>query len=134
MGEELEKIEKELNELETRKAELYNQKQLLFMRLKSAIALLGQYVEFAEKQDIDLSSLGKSEPAPAGTRVEGKGIIPEIKQTVMEIRQILGLFKLPSQYEGNPSLPEIDEKIKRVVERIEWKTKDKEFIIERREK
>jgi len=132
--EELEKIEKELEELEMRKTELYNQKQVLFMRLKSAINLLGLYVEFAEKQDIDLSSLGKSEPVPVGKRAEGKGIIPEIKQTVMEIRQILGLFKLPSQYEGNPSLPEIDEEIKRVMQEIKWKTKDKEFIAKRREK
>ena len=133
MGEELEKIEKELNELETRKTVLYNQKQLLFLRLKSAIALLGQYVEFAEKQDIDLSSLGeKHEPVPAGEL--GGDIISEIKRTCMVIDRILGLSKLPSYYDETLSLPEVDESIKRVVQEIEWKTRDKEFIIERGEK
>ena len=131
MGEELEKIEKELNELETKKTVLYNQKQLLFMRLKSAIALLGQYIELAEKQDTDFTPLGeKPESVPAG----GGDIISEIKRMCMVINRILGLSHLPSPYDETPSLPEVDEKIKRVVERIKWKTKDKEFIAKRREK
>ena len=130
MGEELEKIEKKLEELEKRKAELYRQKQMLFMRLKSAIALLGQYIEFAEKQDTDFSPLGeKPEPVPAGEL--GGDIISEIKRTWMVINRILGLSKLPSPYDEAPSLPEVDESIKRVVQEIEWKTRDKEFIIER---
>jgi len=133
MGEELKKIEKELNELETRKTELYNQKQLLFLRLKSAIALLGQYMEFAEKQDTDFSPLGeKSEPVPAGEL--GGDIISEIKRTWMVINRILGLSHPSSPYDETPSLPEIDEEIKRVVGEIEWKTRDKEFIAKRREK
>jgi len=131
----LEKIDKELNELETRKAELYRQKQLLFMRLKSAIALLGQYIEFAEKQDIDFSSLGeKSEPVPAHTGTRTGDIISEITRTWMVINRILGLSKLPSPYDETPSLPEVDEEIKRVVKEIEWKTRDKAFIIERSKK
>jgi len=133
MGEELKKIEKELKELEKRKTELYNQKQLLFMRLKSAISLFGQYVEFAEKQDTDFTPLGeKPEPVPAGTRTGD--IISEIKRTWMVINRILGLSKLPSLYDETPSLPEVDESIKRVVQEIKRKTKDKEFIIERRER
>ena len=129
----MEEIDKKLEELEKRKAKLYRQKQMLFMRLKSAIALLGQYIEFAEKQDTDFSSLGeKPEPVPA--MAGGGDIISEIKRTWMVINRILGLSKLPSPYDETPSLPEIDESIKRVVQEIKWKTKDKEFIAKRRER
>jgi len=133
MGEELEKIERELEELERKKRELYRQRQILFMKLKSVITLLGQYIEFAEKQDTDFSPLGeKPEPVPAGEL--GGDIIFEIKRTWMVINGILGLSKLPSPYGEILSLPESDESIKRVVQEIEWKTRDKEFIIERRDK
>ena len=97
MGEELEEIEKKLEELERKKAELYRQKQMLFMKLKSAITLLGQYVEFVEKQDTDFSPLGEEpEPVPARTGTRTGDIISEITRTSMEINRILGLSKLPS--------------------------------------
>ena len=135
MGEELEKIEKKLEELETKKAELYRQKQMLFMKLKSAITLLGQYVEFAEKQDTDFSPLGKeSEPVPAHMEKRVGDIATEIIRTLMEINRILGLSKLPSPYDTIPSLPEIDEEVKQVVKTIEQKEADKAFIIERSKK
>ena len=129
------KIEKELDELEKKKTELYRQRQVLFLKLKSAITLLGQYVEFAEKQDTDFSPLGKeSEPVPAHTGKRVGDITTEIIRTSMEINRILGLSKLPSPYDTIPSLPEIDEEVKQVVKTIEQKEADKAFIIERSKK
>ena len=130
MGEELDKIEKELDELEKKKKNLYRQKLMLFMKLKSKIDLLGQYIEFVEKQDIDFSPLGKSKPVPVQAHVEkqDEGIIPELIQTSIEINKILGLLKLPSDYEKMSSLPEIDEEIKRVKKEIERETREKAII------
>jgi len=118
MEEELERINKELEELETRKTELYRQRQMLFIKLKSAIALLGQYVEFAEKQDIDI--------------IHETKLWDEIKQASKEINVILGLRELPRHYgEDMMSIKEIEDEIEAVAETIDRKTRDKAFIIER---
>ena len=118
MGEELEEIEKKLEELEKKKAELYKQRQMLFIKLKSAITLLGQYVEFAEKQDIDI--------------IHETNLWDEIKQASKEISVILGLQELPYHYgEKMASIKEIEDEIKVVAETIDRKTRDKAFIIKR---
>ena len=119
--EELEEIEKELKELERKKTELYRQRQMLFMKLKSAIALLGQYVEFAERQNIDI--------------IHETDLWDEIKQASKEINVILGLQELPYHYgEKVSSIKEIENEIEVIIETIDRKTRDKAFIIERREK
>jgi len=121
MGEELEKIEKKLEELERKKTELYRQRQMLFIKLKSAIALLGQYVEFAENQDIDI--------------IRETKLWDEIKQASKEINVILGLQELPYHYgEKMASIKEIENEIEVIVETIDRKTRDKAFIIKRSKK
>ena len=117
----MERIEKELEELETRKTELYKQRQMLFIKLKSAITLLGQYVEFAEKQDIDI--------------IHETNLWDEIKQASREINMILGLRELPCHYGENiASIKEIEDKIEAVAEKIDIKVRDKAFITERSKK
>ena len=121
MGEELEELEKKLEELEKKKAELYKQRQMLFIKLKSAITLLGQYVEFAEKQDIDI--------------IHETNLWDEIKQASKEISVILGLQELPYHYgEKMASIKEIEDEIKVVAETIDRKTRDKAFMIKREKK
>jgi len=91
---------------------------MLFIKLKSAIALLGQYVEFAEKQDIDI--------------IHETNLWDEIKQASREINMILGLRELPRHYGENiASIKEIEDEIEAVAETIDRKTRDKAFIIER---
>jgi len=108
----LEEIEKKLEELEKKKAELYKQRQMLFIKLKSAITLLGQYVEFAEKQDIDI--------------IHETNLWDEIKQASKEINVILGLQELPYHYgEKIASIKEIEDKIEALAETIDRKTRDK---------
>ena len=117
----MERIEKELEELETRKTELYRQRQMLFIKLKSAITLLGQYVEFAERQNIDI--------------IHETNLWDEIKQASKEINVILGLQELPHRYgEKTVSIKEIEDEIKVVAKTIDRKTRDKAFIMERRER
>lgn len=121
MEEMLDRIEKELDELEKKKAELYRQRRMLFIKLKSAITLLGQYVEFAEKQDIDM--------------IHVTNLWDEIKQASKEINVILGLQELPYHYgEKMASIKEIEDEIEAVAKTIDRKTRDKAFIIERGEK
>ena len=117
----MERINKELEELERKKTELYRQRQILFMKLKSVITLLGQYVEFAERQNIDI--------------IHETNLWDEIKQASKEIIVILGLQELPYHYgEKVSSIKEIENEIEVIMETIDRKTRDKAFIIERREK
>ena len=116
----MERINKELGELETRKTELYRQRQMLFIKLKSAITLLGQYVEFAERQNIDI--------------IHETDLWDEIKQASKEINVILGLQELPYHYgEKTVSIKEIEDEIEVVAKTVDRKTRDK-AIIERRKK
>jgi len=79
---------------------------------------LGEYVEFAEKQDI----------------VTMINLLNEIEQVSKEINVILGFSKMWGRSEEMVSIQEIDEEIKWVVGEIERKTREKASIIERMKK
>ena len=111
----MERINKELEELETRKTELYRQRQMLFIKLKSAVILLKQYIEFAEREE---------------GLVQETSFKIEIKQILEVIDKILGFAKLPSdKQEEMVPIPKVDEEIKRVREAIENKIAERTSIL-----